>query len=288
MMDIILSLLVMSPLCIGGIALIILSKKLKNKKKKIDPTLIQAKVVDIQSKERRNEYGYLQGQYYVITIEYERDNELKINTFDCAYEYPVNSIIDVKIGLGGKVWVYTQPELEGVTYVEGYKVLRVIGIILISIYAGMIFANLPIIDNLFAFLLLLLMVGIPAFFGFKLHKKGKEKLREVQDGIYKKTEVRIIDIQRVYKRNKNSNGGSTYYYPIIEYEINGNIKTTKMNQSMDYRINDIGKTFEIYIKSETDMLTDEGLKYIFLPSKILFIISGIIAFIFLCMAIGII
>jgi hypothetical protein len=279
----------MMPLFIGGLALFMWSFKLEkkakdpNKPKVKKPNLYDAKVIDVQTIEKRDETGYLRSRYYSTTIEYEKNGELRIQTFDCSNEYPTNSIIEAYIYTSGLVSVITEPPTgynfsnKKVIYVTGWKVARIAGFVLAAIPVLSILAQISFLQWLPAIAILFVFVGIPILLGIKFYKSGKKKLADIENGIYETYMATIIDIKKTY--HKTDNGGHYDYYPIVQFDYKGESCTTLINANVDKRINDIGTNMPLYIHRDTgEMLLSIDKTVNLLPAYIAFGVAGFFAF----------
>ena len=282
------------PFFICGIALIILSYKLEkkqkdpNKQKVKKPNLYEAKVIDVQTVEKRNESGYLVNRHYSITIEYEKNGELKIQTFDSFNEYPTNSIIEAYIYSSGIVSVVTLPPIgyqftnTKHTYVHGYTIARIAGFVLSVIPILSVCAQFSVLQWIPFLAILGVFVGIPGTIGIKLYKKGKKKIADIGKGIYEQYNATVVDIKRDYHKNSSGNGGSYIYYPIVQFEYKGELCRTAMKTIRNLDLDAIGTSVPVYIHKETDELLETiDTTALLAPAYIAFGFAGFFILIFL-------
>lgn len=283
------------PLLIGGIALIIFSKKLEKKDKEkqrailnqpknqlpkpksTNPLVFSARVIDVQTQDTRTPEGYLSSRVYMITVEYEKNGELKVNTIRSMYDYPNGMEVEIKeSGSIFGAYIIGNPPLGSNTrnkpenFVKGYIIARVAGIILTTISSAMYLAQIPFLSEYVAFLFFGGFASLPALLGFKLYKSAKQKQTDVNNGIYEKFDAKIVDIQIKH------NDGHRYYYPLVEINYYDEILTPHLHQ-MDIHINHLGTIIPVYIHKETkEVLTEEQLGTSYIFPYILFGVSGFI------------
>ena len=291
----IVAMIAMLPLLIGGIALIIGSNKLKKqdqekrkailnesprqlpRKKSTNPLVFSARVIDVQTQDTRTPEGYLSSRVYMITVEYEKNGELKVNTIRSMYDYPNGMEVEIKeSGSIFGAYIIGNPPLGSNTrnkpenFVNGYIVARVAGIILTTISSAMYLAQIPFLSEYVAFLFFGGFASLPALLGFKLYKSAKQKQTDVNNGIYEKFDAKIVDIQIKH------NDGHRYYYPLVEINYYDEILTPHLHQ-MDIHINHLGTIIPVYIHKETkEVLTEEQLGTSYIFPYILFGVSGFI------------
>ena len=268
---------------IGGIAILSLSKKLKkNSGKKKGFPAIYAKIIDIQTEDYRDDYGYLINRQYNITVEYEKNGELKIRTIRSFYDYPTGIEVEIKeTGAIHGAYIVDTPT-QGIktrntntaTFVKGYQILKVLGIIMIVIPCLMFIAQIPFLQNILGVILGLGFASIPAIIGTILYMKSKKKEADFNNGVYEKFNAKIIDVK------KESSDNNTRYCPIVEIDYYGTIYTPQL-WGMGTKITEIGNIIPVYIHKKTqDMLTDNEIKSTNFGVYFLF---GISAFIWLIM-----
>lgn len=283
------SLIGILPLLIGGIALICLSKKLKKndgkRKALTNPLAHYAKVIDVQTDDDRDEEGYLRSRWYNITVEYEKNNELMISTIRSRYDYPTG--MEVEIRESGSVYgayivgnppqgMFTRNKTEN--WVKGYQIARIAGIILTVISSLFFLSQIPIVNDIIGYLLIIGFIGLPALGGFKIHSNYKKRQKDISNGLYEKFDAKIIDVKLEYSDDHKR------YCPIVEIDYNGKIYTPQLG-NLNTHINQIGQTIPIYIHKKTQkMILETEKDNTIYASYILYAISGIIALVFLLSA----
>lgn len=247
------------PFIIGGIALLKLSKKLKNqaRQKPKDPNIIPAKIVDIETQDYRNKIGYLEARLYLATVEYEIQNQFKIGTCYIKNQCKPNTIIDIKIMNDGTIHAVSIPEPiirteeDKSIKIKGETAARVGGYILLTIPTLMIISQIPHISLLVDYALIpFLLLGSSSCL-FKVYKKHKEQQNK-NPYEFKEQQVKIIDIL-IVKRKKDNHTYYTYH-PILEYIKDDKVYEIISSQSCSYRLDDIGKTITMYEELNKNIL----------------------------------
>lgn len=276
------------PLFAFGVIMLIVG--LKGRKKKDEPKqyrnpyVLKAKVVDMQVKEHRDELNYLRRREFFTTIEYEKNGEMKVNSFYHPYEYKTGSIIDVTVNQEGKVNILT-PIPQGInslnekmSVVKGYKVALVAGVVSLILSMLMLCSALNVFMELSAIVMICLFFSPMFFFALHMYKKAKKRLHGMDNGYYKTYDATIVDVRKHVSRSNDST--KTTYYSIVEYVDNGMVKTTEFADFVS--IDDIGKTRRIYVnEEENDLQTDETLKTIMFPTYLAIGAMSIFALVFL-------
>lgn len=291
----IVAMIAMLPLLIGGIALIISSNKLKKqdqekqkailnesprqlpRKKSTNPLVFSARVVDVQVQDDRTPEGYLRSRFYLITVEYEKNGELKINTIRSNYDYPNGMEVEIKESgsLFGAYIIGNPPTTsntknEKEVYVKGYTIMKIAGIILTTISSAMYLSQIPVVGEFTGLLFFMAFTSLPAFAGWKIYQSAKKKKEDVENGVYEKFDAKVVDIKLTH------NDGNRYYYPLVEINHYGTILTPQLHR-MDIHIHQLGTTIPLYVHRETkDVLTEDELNTSYIFPYILFGMSGIL------------
>lgn len=234
-----------------------------------NPYILKAKVIDLQVKEHRDDLNYLRRREFFTTIEYEKNGEMKINSFYHPYEYKTGSIIDVAVNKEGKVTIYT-PIQQGIhslnekmTTVKGYKVATIVGIISCIFGALMACSMFDLFVGFAGIILICVFFSPLVFVAWKTYTTAKHRLHGMENGYYKTYDATIVDVRKHVRTGNN--GTKTTYYSIVEYVDNGEVKTTEFADFVN--IDNIGQKRRVYInEKENDLQTDESLKYIMYPS----------------------
>ena len=289
-----------------GIFLLVLSIRLKHKQSLPNPNIVNATVIDSQDEGIRDFNNYLRFQYSKTTVKYEHDGKIKTNSFLSFNKYDVGSVIKIKVSSNGSINVVDGvPTFTGranTRILKGHEAAKIIGWICICISAlfaikpvGLILSTL--IDassktNFFNFVklcgMILLFGGfilVFFFLGIQAFKKARQTKQDFANYQFNKLTAKITDIRRVTKTDSDHHTDYSYH-PIVEYFDGSNMVSAEIMEDSKYRLNDIGKTIDIYKHRGTgEILLSPSTSKLFMQAYVFFgvaIMATIIVVVSLC------